>query len=205
MDVRVGPQRRLSAKELMFWNCGAGEDSSESLELQGDQTSEFYRKSILNIHWKDWCWSWNSNTLASWCEELTHWKRLWCWERLKAGGEGDDRGWDGWMASTFLPGSKHFFISWLQSLSAVILESQKIKSVTVSTVSPSICYEVMGPDAMILVFWMLSFKPPFSLSSFTFIKRIFSSSLSAIRLVSSAYLGHNKGQKWYGPNRSRRY
>ena len=48
---------------------------------------------------KDWCWSWNSNTLATWCEELTHWKRSWCWERLKVGGEGDDRGWDGWMAS----------------------------------------------------------------------------------------------------------
>ena len=54
---------------------------------------------VLNIHWKDWCWSWNSNTLATWCEELTHWKRPWCWERLKVGGEGDDRGWDSWMAS----------------------------------------------------------------------------------------------------------
>ena len=52
----------------------------------------------------------------------------------------------------------------------------------------SICHEVMGPDAMILVFWMLSYKPTFSLSSFTFIKRLFSSSLSAIRVVSSAYL-----------------
>ena len=51
------------------------------------------------IHWKDWCSSWNSNTLATWCEEMTHLKRPWCWERLKAGGEGDDRGWDGWMAS----------------------------------------------------------------------------------------------------------
>ena len=56
------------------------------------------RKSVLNIHWKDWCWSWNSNTLATWWEELTHWKRPWCWERLKAG-ERDNRGWDGWMAS----------------------------------------------------------------------------------------------------------
>ena len=56
-------------------------------------------KSVLNIHWKDWCWSWNSSTLATWWEELTHLKRPWCWERLKAGGEGDDRGWDGWMAS----------------------------------------------------------------------------------------------------------
>ena len=53
---------------------------------------------MLNIHWKDWCWSWNSNTLVTWCEELTHLKRSWCWERLKVGGEGDDRGWDGWMA-----------------------------------------------------------------------------------------------------------
>ena len=60
------------------------------------------QKSVLNIHWKDWCWSWNSNTLATWWEELTHWKRLWCWERLKAGGEGDNRGWDGWMASPTL-------------------------------------------------------------------------------------------------------
>ena len=55
-------------------------------------------KSVLNVHWKDWCWSWNSSTLATWCEKRTHWKRPWCWERLKAGGEGDDRGWDGWMA-----------------------------------------------------------------------------------------------------------
>ena len=50
-------------------------------------------------YWKDWCWSWNSNTLATWCKELTHWKRPWCWERLKAEGEVGDRGWDCWMAS----------------------------------------------------------------------------------------------------------
>ena len=54
---------------------------------------------VLNIHWKDWCWSWNSDTLATWFKEVTHVKRPWCWERLKAGGEGDDREWDGWMAS----------------------------------------------------------------------------------------------------------
>ena len=76
----------------------------------------------------------------------------------------------------FLPRSKHLLISWLQSPSAVILECRKIKLATVSTVSPSICHEVMGPDVMILVFWMLSFKPNFSLSSFTFCKRLFSSS-----------------------------
>ena len=57
------------------------------------------KKSVLNVHWKDWCWSWNSSTLATWCKDLTHLKRRWYWERLRAGGEGDDRGWDGWMAS----------------------------------------------------------------------------------------------------------
>ena len=73
---------------------------------------------------------------------------------------------------TFLPRSKHLLISWLQSPSAWILEPKKIKPATVSTVSPSICHEVMGLDATILVFWMLSFKPTFSLFSFTFIKRL---------------------------------
>ena len=70
----------------------------------------------------------------------------------------------------FLPRSKHLLISWLQSPSTVILEPKKIKSVTVS---PSICHELMGMDAMILVFWMLSFKPAFTLSFFTFIERLF--------------------------------
>ena len=78
--------------------CGVGEDSWESLGLQGDPTSPSQRRSVLGVHWKDWCWSWNSNTLATSCEELTHWKRPWCWEGLRAG-EGDDREWDGWMAS----------------------------------------------------------------------------------------------------------
>ena len=88
---------------------------------------------------------------------------------------------------TFLPRSKRLLISWLQSPSSVILEPPKIKSDTVSTVSTSISYEVMRPDAMILVFWVLSFKPTFSLSSFTFNKRLFSSSsLSAISVVSYA-------------------
>jgi len=57
------------------------------------------KRSVLNIHWKDWCWTWNCNTLSTWCEEMTLWKRPRCWERLKAGEEGDYRGWDGWMAS----------------------------------------------------------------------------------------------------------
>ena len=83
----------------MLLNCGAGKDSWESLGQQEAQTSQSYGKSVRNIHWKNWYWSWSSNTLATWCEELSHWKRPWCWERLKAG-EGDDRGWDDWMASS---------------------------------------------------------------------------------------------------------
>ena len=58
-------------------------------------SSQSWRKSILNIHWKDWCWSWSSSTLATWCEEPTHWKRPWCWERLRAEEEGSRR-WDDW-------------------------------------------------------------------------------------------------------------
>ena len=79
----------------------------------------------------------------------------------------------------FLPRSKRLLISWLQSPSAVILEPKKIKSVTVSIVYPSVHHEVMGPDAMIFIFWMLSFEPAFSLSSFTFIKRLRSDTLKA--------------------------
>ena len=88
----------------------------------------------------------------------------------------------------FIPRNKHLLISWLQTLTAVILESKKVKSVTISIFPPSICHEMMGPDAMIFIFWNQSFKPEFLLSTFTFTKRLLNSSLSAIRVVSSAYL-----------------
>ena len=83
----------------MLLNCDVGEDSWESHGRQGVPTSQSERKSVLGVHWKDWCWSWNSNALATWWEELTHWKRPWSWERLNVRGEGHDRGWDGWMTS----------------------------------------------------------------------------------------------------------
>ena len=70
--------KRLCAKELMLSGCGAKEDTWESLGQQGDQTSQSERKSTLNSYWKDWCWTWNSNTVATWWEELTSWKRPWC-------------------------------------------------------------------------------------------------------------------------------
>ena len=92
--IKKAEYQRIDAFELCI-----GEDSWELLGLQGDPTSPSWRKSVLSIHWKDGCWSWNYNILATWCEVLTHWKRPWCWERLEAGGEEDDRGWDGYMAS----------------------------------------------------------------------------------------------------------
>ena len=84
----------------MILNYGVGENSWESLGLQGDPAVHSWRRSVLGVYWKDWCWGWNTNTLATSCKELTHWKRPWCWEGLGAGGEGDDRGWDGWMVSS---------------------------------------------------------------------------------------------------------
>ena len=91
--------------------------------------------------------------------------------------------------TAIFPRSKCILTSWLQSLSALILEPKKMKSNTVSTFIPSICHEVIGQDAMIFIFLMLSFKPAFSLSSFTFIKRLFSFSLlSAIKMVPSVNL-----------------
>ena len=93
--IKKAERRRIDAFELWCWRR----------LLRVPWTARRSNQSILteispgNIHWKDWCWSWNSNTLAIWCKELTHWKKLWCWERLKTRGEGEDRGWDGWIAS----------------------------------------------------------------------------------------------------------
>ena len=99
MDVRVGLWRKLSTKELMLLNCGVQEDYWEPLGLRGERSNQSILKEISPGCSLDWCWGWNSNTLATSCKELTHWKRPWCWEGLGAGGEGDNRGWDGWMAS----------------------------------------------------------------------------------------------------------
>ena len=71
MDVRVGLGRKLSTEELMLLNCDVEEDFWESFGLQGDPTSPSWRKPVLNVYWKDWCWSWSSNTLATSCEVLT--------------------------------------------------------------------------------------------------------------------------------------
>ena len=84
---------------MLFNNCGGGEDSWESLGLQGDPTSPFYRRSVLGVLWQEWCWSWNSNTLATSCKELTHWKkheRNWGQEK-KGTTEDEMAGWHHWL------------------------------------------------------------------------------------------------------------
>ena len=83
-------------KNLCFWNVVLEKTAESPLDCKEIQP---VHPTVPGVHWKDWCWSWNSNTLATSCAELTHWKRPWCWEGLGAGGEGDNRGWDGWMAS----------------------------------------------------------------------------------------------------------
>ena len=86
-------------KNWCFWTVVLEKALESPLDCKEIKSVNLKRKSVLNIRWKDWCWSWSSNTLATWCKKLTHWKRPWCWERPKARGEGDDGGSDGWMAS----------------------------------------------------------------------------------------------------------
>ena len=92
--IRKAERQRIDAFELWCWRR----------LLRVPWTARRSNQSILKetswgVLWKDWCWSWNSNTLATLCKELTHWKRPWCCEGFGAGGKGDARGWDGWMAS----------------------------------------------------------------------------------------------------------
>ena len=94
LDHKEAQRLRIDVFELWCWRT----------LLRFPWTARRSKQEILKeinpeYSWKDWCWSWSYNTLATWCEELTHWKRPWCWERLKAEGEGNDRRQDGWMAS----------------------------------------------------------------------------------------------------------
>ena len=100
MDVRVGLWKRLHAKELMLSNCGVGEDSWESLGLQGDLTSPFWKRSALGFLWREWCWSWNSSTLATSCESWLIGKDSDAgrdWEQEKGPTEDEMAGWHHWL------------------------------------------------------------------------------------------------------------
>ena len=90
--VKKAERQRIDAFELWCWRRLLRVPWTARRSNQSILKDEY---SVLNIRWKDWGWNWNSNTLATWCKELTHWKRPWCWERLRAR-EGNDRGWDGW-------------------------------------------------------------------------------------------------------------
>ena len=88
MDVRVDHKESWAPENWCFWTVVLEKTLESRLDCKEIQPVNPKRKSTLNIHWKDWCWSWNSNTLATWCEEPTHWERPCCWERLKAGEKG---------------------------------------------------------------------------------------------------------------------
>ena len=89
-------QASYHSRVLLFLLNG----DNHSVPLDSREIDQSIWKEINpEYHWKDWCWNWNSNTLVTSCEELIHWKRPWCWERFKAGREGDHRRWDGWVAS----------------------------------------------------------------------------------------------------------
>ena len=85
-------------KNWCFWTVVLEKTLESPLDSKEIKPVHPTRKSVLNILWKDWCWNWSFNTLATGCEGLTYWQRSWCWERWRAGGEEGDRRWDGWMA-----------------------------------------------------------------------------------------------------------
>ena len=164
----------------MLLNCVVGEDTWESLGLQGDPTSPSWRRSVLGVHLKDWCWSWNSSTLATSCEELTHLKRPWCWEGLGAEGEGGDRGWDDWMASptgwawvwvnfgswwwTGRPGMLQFMGSqrvrhnWVTELNCLSISYLYLSTHTHTHPTPThlIAWQIVDPHSLINSFHLIS-------------------------------------------------
>ena len=116
---------------FIFITHSAGDETDMNIWLLVQRSNKsILKKSVLNIHWKDWCWSWSSNTLATWCKELTHWKRPWCWERSKAGREGGERGQHSWIAPltqwTWISASSE---RWWRSGKPGMLQSMGLQSV----------------------------------------------------------------------------
>ena len=105
LDQKEGWVTKIDAFKLWYWRR-----LLRVLWTSRRSKSQFWWKSTLNIHQKDCYWSWSSNTLATWCKKLTHWKRPWYWERWRIGGKKDGRRWDAWMAS-----SSHWIRVWASS------------------------------------------------------------------------------------------
>ena len=131
--IKKASNRKIDAFELWCWG------RLLRILLTEKRSKQLILREI-SPDWKDWCW--NSYTSATWCEELTHWKIPCCWERLKAGGEGDDRGWDGWMASlTQWNLSKFREIvkdreAWCAAIHGVVKNLIWLSNWTVNTISP---------------------------------------------------------------------
>ena len=157
--IKKGEHQRIDAFEL--WCCRR----LLRVPWTARRSNQSILKEVLNIHWKDWCWRWSSNTLVTLCKELSYWSSPWCWQRLKAG-EGNDRGWDGWMASliqwTWVWVNSG---SWWWTRRRGVLQSMGSQRVGHDWATELNWTELLGPDAMIFIFWMLSFKPAFSCSS----------------------------------------
>ena len=166
-------------KNWCFWTLLLEKTLESPLDCKDIQPVHPKRdQSWIFIHQKDRCWSWYSNILATWCKELTHWKRPWCWERLKAGGEGDDRGWDGWKASptqrtwvwvnsrswwyTGRPGmlqsmeSQGVRHNWATELTDWLKSFFRIPQETYMNVKPSVVYSNLNVEICSRPFW---FKP----------------------------------------------
>ena len=143
---------------------------------------------------EDWCWSWSSNTLATWWKEPTHWKKSWCWERLRVRGEGGNRGWDGWMASltqwTWV--SANSKRHWRTGKSGVLqfMGSQRLGHNLVTEEQQ----ECIATNLYFLPFWIFIYLLIFGCAGSSLLHRFFSTcTKQGLRSSCSAWASHFSG------------
>ena len=162
----------FSSGHVWIWEL----DSKESWTLKNDTFELWCFRRLLRVPWtagrsnqsilkeispgcslEDWCWGRNSNTLATWCEELIYWKRPWCWERLKAWGKGNDRGWDSWMASltqwtwVWVGSGSWWWTGRPDVLQSITLKSQRVRNDWVTELNLQTIISVSFPVFVISV------------------------------------------------------